>query len=167
MSRKSFNARSAVAGSMLAMAASSAHAVQKPYVGNFTDNTVSVIDNLHRTHHPPPSRGLRWSARMAISQDGTRSMSQATGPRRCNVTTRRPTASPRRSTWARSPTGITLTPDGKLLLVTLYGEDRMRCRYRTNDVVGRLSTAPAKRSPVRSARCSKRRSARSRTCRRS
>jgi YVTN family beta-propeller protein len=60
----------AVAGSMLAMAASSAHAGPKAYVGNFTDNTVSVIDTSTGSAIAtiPVAAGPHG---MAISQDGS------------------------------------------------------------------------------------------------
>ena len=60
----------AVAGSMLAMAVSSAHAGPKAYVGNFTDNTVSVIDTStgRVVATIPVAAGPHG---LAISQDGS------------------------------------------------------------------------------------------------
>lgn len=48
-----------VAGSMFAMAPSAAHAGPKVYVGNFLDNTVSVIDTSTGSviAHYPGRRG--------------------------------------------------------------------------------------------------------------
>ena len=60
----------AVAGSMLAMAASSAHVGSKAYVGNFIDNTVSVIDTSTGSAIAtiPVATGPHG---MAISRDGS------------------------------------------------------------------------------------------------
>src|SRR6185295_16101171 len=96
----------AVAGSVLAMAASSAQAGPKAYVGNFTDNTVYVAG------------------------DGSSSLNVI------DTATDRVTKT---LDVGKKPNGITLTPDGKLLLVTLYGEDRIALvDTATNDVVGTI-----------------------------
>ena len=111
----------AVAGSMLAMAASSAQAGPKAYVGNFTDNTVSVVDTSTGSAIAtiPVAAGPHG---MAISQNGSTVYVAGDG-----------------SSSGKKPNGITLTPDGKLLLVTLYGEDRIALvDTATNDVVGTI-----------------------------
>src|SRR5215510_1687369 len=74
----------AVAGSMLAMAASSAHAGPKAYVGNFTDNTVSVVDTSsgNTVATIPVATGPHG---MAISQDGSRVYIAGDGSSSLNV----------------------------------------------------------------------------------
>jgi YVTN family beta-propeller protein len=128
----------AFAGSMLAMAASSAHAGPKAYVGNFADNTVGVIDTSsgNTIATIPVATGPHG---MAISRDGSTVYVAGDGSSSLNVID---TASDRvikTIEVGQKPNGITLTPDGKLLLVTVYGEDRIALvDTATNDLVGTI-----------------------------
>ena len=128
----------AVAGSMLAMAASSAQAGPKAYVGNFTDNTVSVIDTSTGSAIAtiPVAAGPHG---MAISQDGSTVYVAGDGSSSLNVIDTATDRVTKTIDVGKKPNGITLTPDGKLLLVTLYGEDRIALvDTATNDVVGTI-----------------------------
>ena len=128
----------AVAGSMLAMAASSAQAGPKAYVGNFTDNTVSVIDTSTGSAIAtiPVAAGPHG---MAISQDGSTVYVAGDGSSSLNVIDTATDRVTKTLDVGKKPNGITLTPDGKLLLVTLYGEDRIALLdTATNDVVGTI-----------------------------
>ena len=128
----------AVAGSMLAMAASSAQAGPKAYVGNFTDNTVSVIDTSTGSAIAtiPVAAGPHG---MAISQDGSTVYVAGDGSSSLNVIDTATDRVTKTLDVGKKPNGITLTPDGKLLLVTLYGEDRIALvDTATNDVVGTI-----------------------------
>ena len=128
----------AVAGSMLAMAASSAQAGPKAYVGNFTDNTVSVIDTSTGSAIAtiPVAAGPHG---MAISQDGSTVYVAGDGSSSLNVIDTATDRVTKTVDVGKKPNGITLTPDGKLLLVTLYGEDRIALvDTATNDVVGTI-----------------------------
>src|SRR6476660_543075 len=127
----------AVAGSMLAMAASSAHAGPKAYVGNFTDNTVSVVDTSsgNTIATIPVATGPHG---MAISRDGSTVYVAGDGSSSLNVIDTATDRVTKTLEVSKKPNGITLTPDGKLLLVTLYGEDRIALvDTATNDVVER------------------------------
>ncbi|MGA7373268.1 MAG: hypothetical protein WBW37_11745, partial [Methyloceanibacter sp.] len=114
----------AVAGSMLAVASSAAHAGAKVYVGNFADNTVSAIDTSTGSVVTtiPVATGPHG---MAISQDGGTVYVAGDGSSSLDIID---TASDRVTKTVevgKKPNGITLTPDGKLLLVTVYGDDRI------------------------------------------
>jgi YVTN family beta-propeller protein len=128
----------AVAGSVLAITASGAHAGPKAYVGNFADNTVSVVDTSSgRTIATIPVAAGPHG--MAISQDSGTVYVAGDGSSSLDVID---TASDRVTKTievGKKPNGITLTPDGKLLLVTVYGEDRIALiDTATNDVVGTI-----------------------------
>jgi len=128
----------AVAGSVLAMAASSAQAGPKAYVGNFTDNTVSVIDTSTGSAIAtiPVAAGPHG---MAISQDGSTVYVAGDGSSSLNVIDTATDRVTKTLDVGKKPNGITLTPDGKLLLVTVYGEDRIALvDTATNDVVGTI-----------------------------
>ena len=128
----------AVAGSMLAMATTSAHAGSKAYVGNFTDNTVSVIDTSTGSAIAtiPVAAGPHG---MAISQDGSTVYVTGDGSSSLNVIDTATDRVTKTVDVGKKPNGITLTPDGKLLLVTLYAEDRIALvDTATNDVVGTI-----------------------------
>ena len=120
----------AVAGSMLAMAASSAHAGPKAYVGNFTDNTVSVIDTSTGSAIAtiPVAAGPHG---MAISQDGSTVYVAGDGSSSLDVIDTATDRVTKTIDVGKKPNGITLTPDGKLLLVTVIWRRPHRAgRYR-------------------------------------
>ena len=120
----------AVAGSMLAMAASSAHAGSKAYVGNFNDNTVSVIDTSTGSAIAtiPVAAGPHG---MAISQDGSTVYVAGDGSSSLNVIDTATDRVTKTIDVGKKPNGITLTPDGKLLLVTaIWRRPHRAGRYR-------------------------------------
>jgi YVTN family beta-propeller protein len=108
----------------LALNSALALAAAKAYIGNFADNTVSVIDTAaNRVIATIPV--VQGPHGMAISHDsrtvyvaGDRSSSLSiidTATDRVVKTVE----------VGKAPNGVALTPDGKLLLVTLYAEDRL------------------------------------------
>src|SRR4029077_10791308 len=137
MSRKSTSILGlALAGAILTT--SSAYARPKAYIGNFTDNTVSVIDTSTGSALAtiPVAAGPHG---MAISQDGSKVSVGGDGAYSLNVIHTATDRVTKTLDVGKKPNGITLTPDGKLLLVTLYGEDRIALvDTAPNDVVGTI-----------------------------
>jgi YVTN family beta-propeller protein len=133
----------AVAGSMLAVAPGAAHAGPKAYVGNFADNTVSVIDTSTGSVVAtiPVAAGPHG---MVLSPDGGTVYVTGDGSSLLDIID---TASDRVTKTVevgKKPNGIALTPDGRLLLVTVYGEDRIAIvDTATQDVVGTIPVPKA------------------------
>src|ERR1700746_1278499 len=117
--KRSHLARLLLATAPLVLAANLAVAAPKAYVGNFADNTVSVIDTgtSKVVATIPVATGPHG---MAITQDGHTVFVAGDGSSSLSVID---TASDKVSKTVevgQSPNGISLTPDGKLLLVTVY-----------------------------------------------
>jgi YVTN family beta-propeller protein len=96
----------------------------KVYVGNFKDNTVSVIDPAGGTvvATVPVVAGPHG---MAVSPDGRTvyvSGDASSGVSVIDTATDRVTHT---IEVGKAPHGVTLTPDGKFLLVGVYGDDRV------------------------------------------
>jgi YVTN family beta-propeller protein len=96
----------------------------KIYVGNFKDNTVSVIDADAGTvvATVPVSAGPHG---MAITQDGRTVYVSGDGSSSVDVIDTVTDKVVNEITVGKAPNGIALTPDGNLLAVTVYGEDRV------------------------------------------
>jgi YVTN family beta-propeller protein len=96
----------------------------KSYVGNFKDNTVSVIDAgsgaVLRTL--PVSAGPHG---MAITRDGRRVYVSGDRSSSVDVIDTATDKVVKTISVGKTPNGIALTPDDRLLLVTVYGEDRL------------------------------------------
>ncbi|MGZ5714092.1 MAG: YVTN family beta-propeller repeat protein [Caldimonas sp.] len=112
----------ALAGSLLALAATAAP--PKAWVGNFKDDTVSVIDTAAGTvvATVPVAKGPHG---MAVSGNGATLYVSSDGASVVNVID---TASDKVTATievGRSPHGLALAPDGRVLLAGVYGEDRV------------------------------------------
>jgi YVTN family beta-propeller protein len=129
----------ALAGALLAMAPGTAQAGPKAYVGNFKDNTVSVIDtaggNVVATI--PVAAGPHG---MAISADGGTVYVSGDGSSSLDVID---TASDRVTKTievGKTPNGVALTPDGKFLLVAVAGDNRLAIiDTATQDIAGSVA----------------------------
>lgn len=96
----------------------------KSYVGNFKDNTVTVIDAGSGTvlGTVPVSAGPHG---MAITRDGRRVYVSGDGSSSVDVIDTATDKVMKTISVGKAPNGIALTPDDRLLLVTVYGEDRV------------------------------------------
>ena len=103
--------------------AASAHPA-KVYVGNFKDNTVSVIDTDAGkvVATVPVAAGPHG---MAITQDGRAVYISGDGSSSLDVIDTATDKVVKTINVGKTPNGIALTPDNKLLLVTVYGENRL------------------------------------------
>jgi len=116
--------RLVAAAAVLLVPALCAAAAPKVYVGNFADNTVSVIDSAGGAVVAtiPVAAGPHG---MAMSADGRALYVTGDGSSALDVID---TASDRVVSTievGRTPNGVALTPDGRSLLVAVYGEDRI------------------------------------------
>jgi YVTN family beta-propeller protein len=107
-----------------AMAAQAQATDPKAYVGNFKDNTVSVIDTGRAavTGVIPVAAGPHG---MVLSPDGRRLYVSGDGSSQVSVID---TATDRVGATlevGRAPHGLAMTPDGRRLLVAVYGEDKV------------------------------------------
>ena len=114
------------AGAILAtLVASSAFAAgPKAYVGNFKDNTVSVIDTGAGAvvATVPVAAGPHG---MAITQDGRTVYVSGDGSSSVDVIDTATDKVVKTIDVGKAPNGVALTPDNRLLLVTVFGENRV------------------------------------------
>ena len=112
------------AAAPLLLVSSIAGAAPKAYVGNFADNTVSVIDTAAGkvVATIPVAEGPHG---MAITPDGRTVFVAGDGSSSLSVIDAATDKVVKTVEVGKSPNGIALSPDGKLLLVTVYGEDRI------------------------------------------
>jgi YVTN family beta-propeller protein len=96
----------------------------KTYVGNFKDNTVSVIDadGGAVVATVPVSAGPHG---MAITQDGRTVYVSGDGSSSVDVIDTAADKVVKTINVGKAPNGIALTPDDRLLVVTVYGDDRI------------------------------------------
>ena len=96
----------------------------KAYVGNFKDNTMSVIDADAGAvvATVPVSTGPHG---MAITQDGRTVYVSGDGSSSVDVIDTAADKVVKAINVGKAPNGIALTPDDRLLVVTVYGEDRI------------------------------------------
>ena len=109
----------------VAIAATSAFAAgPKAYIGNFKDNTVSVIDTDSGTvvATVPVSAGPHG---MAITRDGRTVYVSGDGSSSVDVIDTATDKVVKTIEVGKTPNGIALTPDNRLLLVTVYGDNRL------------------------------------------
>lgn len=115
---------SALFTAAIALACHRALAGAKVYVGNFKDNTVSVVDAAiaRVVATVPVASGPHG---MAVTPDGRRIY--VSGDNSSNVSVIDTTADRVTQTIdvGKSPHGLALTPDGKTLLVAVNGEDQV------------------------------------------
>ena len=96
----------------------------KTYVGNFKDNTVSVIDTEAGKviSTVPVAAGPHG---MAITRDGRTVYVSGDGSSSVDVIDTAADKVVKTINVGKAPNGIALTPDDRLLVVTVYGEDRI------------------------------------------
>jgi YVTN family beta-propeller protein len=96
----------------------------KAYVGNFKDNTVSVIDTGDGKVITtiPVAAGPHG---MAITRDGRTVYVSGDGSSAVDVIDTATDKVVKTIDVGKSPNGVALTPDNRLLLVTVYGENRI------------------------------------------
>jgi YVTN family beta-propeller protein len=107
------------------LVASSAFAAgPKAYVGNFKDNTVSVIDTGAGAvvATVPVAAGPHG---MAITQDGRTVYVSGDGSSSLDVIDTATDKVVKTINVGKAPNGVALTPDNRLLLVTVFGENRV------------------------------------------
>jgi len=117
-------ARLLLATAPVVLASGIATTAPKAYVGNFADNTVSVIDTAAGkvVATIPVAQGPHG---MAITRDGRTVYVAGDGSSSLSVIDTAADKVVKTIEVGKAPNGIALTPDGKLLLVTVYGEDRI------------------------------------------
>jgi YVTN family beta-propeller protein len=117
-------ARLLLAAVPVVLASGIAAAAPKAYVGNFADDTVSVIDTADGkvVATIPVVQGPHG---MAITRDGRTVYVAGDGSSSLSVIDTATDKVVKTVEVGKSPNGLALTPDGKLLLVTVYGEDRI------------------------------------------
>jgi YVTN family beta-propeller protein len=96
----------------------------KAYVGNFKDNTVSVIDTDAGAvvATVPVAAGPHG---MAITQDGRTVYVSGDGSSSVDVIDTATDKVVKTINVGKAPNGVALTPDDRVLLVTVYGEDHI------------------------------------------
>jgi len=123
------NFRSALVRAMLGalvllVAVAATAAGPKAYVGNFNDNTVSVIDTASGAvvATVPVAAGPHG---MAATPDGRTVYVSGDGSSTVSVIDASTDKVARTIEVGKTPHGLALTPDGRTLLVSVYGEDRI------------------------------------------
>jgi YVTN family beta-propeller protein len=135
----------AVAGALLASTPSIAHAGPKAYVGNFADNTVSVIDTSARTVVAtiPVAAGPHG---MAIAADGGKVYIAGDGSSSLDIIDTTSDRIAKTVEIGKTPNGVALTLGGRMLLVAVSGEDEIAFLATATEAV--IGTVPlAKLSP--------------------
>jgi YVTN family beta-propeller protein len=109
---------------LVIVACGAATAAPKAYVGNFADNTVSVVDTATRSVVAtiPVAQGPHG---MAVSQDGRTVYVTGDGSSSLNIIDTATDRVVKTVEVGKTPNGVALTRDGKLLLVAVYGADRV------------------------------------------
>ena len=120
----SVTSRFLVALAAAAFAVPALAAGPKAYVGNFKDNSVSVIDTGTGTvvATVPVAAGPHG---MSAAPDGRTVYVSGDGSSEVSIIDTATDRVARRIEVGRTPHGLAMTPDGKLLLVGVYGEDRV------------------------------------------
>jgi YVTN family beta-propeller protein len=113
----------------------------KAYVGNFKDNTVSVIDtDAGKVVATVPV--VAGPHGMAITQDGRTVYVSGDGSSSLDVIDTATDKVVKTINVGKAPNGIALTPDNKLLLATVYGENRLALIDTAKQVVVAKITVP-------------------------
>lgn len=119
-----FKAGALFAGLVLALSPGLAAASPKVYVGNFKDNTVSVIDSATGkvVATVPVAAGPHG---MTITKDGRWVFVSGDNSSQVSVIDTTTDSVAQAIEVGKGPHGATLTPDGRQLLVAVNGEDRV------------------------------------------
>jgi YVTN family beta-propeller protein len=114
----------ACAALALAMAFTATAAGPKAYVGNFKDNTVSVIDTVTGTvvATVPVAAGPHG---MGVTPDGRTVYVSGDGSAEVSAIDTASDRVTRTINVGKTPHGVAMAPDGRLLLVGVYGEDKV------------------------------------------
>jgi len=117
-------ARLLLGAGLIVFASTAAQAAPKAYVGNFADNTVSVIDTGTGTVVAtiPVAQGPHG---MALSRDGRTVYVTGDGSSSLSIIDTASDRVVKTVNVGKTPNGVALTPDGKVLLVAIYAEDRV------------------------------------------
>lgn len=117
-----------------------ADAAPKAYVGNFKDNTVSVVDTGKGAVIAtiPVAAGPHG---MVVTPDGRTVYVSGDGSAEVSVIDTATDKVSRTITVGKTPHGLAMSPDGKLLLVGVYGEDKVAFVDTTSG--GVVATVPA------------------------
>lgn len=131
------------AGALLAtfVAGTAFAAGPKVYVGNFTDNTVSVIDSEAGAvvATVPVATGPHG---MVISPDGSTVYVSSDGASTVSMIDTTADRVAQTIEVGKAPHGLALSSDGHLLLVAVYGENRIAfVNTATRDIAGTVSVA--------------------------
>ena len=116
--------RVTLAALAFAVAFSAVAAGPKAYVGNFKDNTVSVIDTGTGTvvATVPVAAGPHG---MGVTPDGRTVYVSGDGSSEVSVIDAASDRVTRTINVGKTPHGVAMAPDGRLLLVGVYGEDKI------------------------------------------
>jgi len=108
----------------IAFAFNAAAAGPKAYVGNFKDNTVSVIDTGTSAvvATVPVAAGPHG---MGVTPDGRSVYVSGDGSSEVSVIDAASDKVTRTITVGKTPHGVAMAPDGRMLLVGVYGEDKV------------------------------------------
>src|SRR5438132_9746408 len=122
--RNVLRSKLALGSLLLAFALTATAAGPKAYVGNFKDNSVSVIDTGTGTvvATVPVSAGPHG---MSATPDGRFVFVSGDGSSEVSVIDASTDRVIRKIEVGKTPHGLAMTPDGKLLLAGVYGEDRV------------------------------------------
>ncbi len=129
------------AAATLALAFNGAIAGPKAYVGNFKDDTVSVVDTTAAKviATVPVARGPHG---MAVMPDGWRVYVSGDNSSSVSVIDTATDRVVETIEVGKSPHGLAMTPDGRWLLVAVNGEDRVAfINTATQQVVGSVAVA--------------------------
>lgn len=123
----------------LAFTIDAAAASPKAYVGNFKDNTVSVIDTAAGSvvATVPVVAGPHG---MSVTPDGRMVYVSGDGSSAVSVIDTATDRVAQTIDVGRAPHGVAMAPDGRLLLVGVYGDDRLAFVDTTNQTV--VATVP-------------------------
>lgn len=108
----------------LALASGIASAGSKAYVGNFKDNSVSIIDTVTGTVVGTVAVGTGPHG-MVITSDGRWLYVSGEGSTTLSVIDTASNRVTRTIEVGKTPHGVALTPDGRLLLAAVNGENRI------------------------------------------
>ena len=116
--------RALLALTMMTAVATAIAAGPKAYIGNFKDNTVSVIDTGTATvvATVPVAAGPHG---MIATPDGRTVYVSGDGSSEVSVIDATSDRVARSIDVGKSPHGLAMTPDGRALLVGVYGDDRV------------------------------------------
>ena len=126
-----------LASLFLVVSAGAGAAGPKAYVGNFSDNTVSVVDLAAGAVVAtiPVSAGPHG---MSVAPDGRTVYITGDGSSNLDAIDTAANRVRRTIEIGKSPHGLAMMPDGKTLLAAIYGEDKIELWSKVLDLAGVL-----------------------------